>query len=270
MRQGNFVLLLLLLSLTGCDTIDALNSKLIAYAAIGLIGGYFANKRNKKTISEDMTMINEFEKRKLQKKYNQAAEVNTDDTSPFSSSNESGQAVSGEIERESGTFKGNFVGRYVYSEKGLTTILVISIVVLLLGVAFSDAGDEREMPIYFHGYIFFIIGSVMLLTWMIVFIINIFREKSNFIYELYDNQIDVFRKNKEFLFSLKWSEIENIDVDYKTTPTRTGEQITRITYNIKVRNKEESCKIDVYGYINPETNTKLKDDFQRILLPQTS
>jgi hypothetical protein len=110
----------------------------------------------------------------------------------------------------------------------------------------------------------------MLLTWMIGFIINIFREKSNFIYELYDNQIDVFRKNKEFLFSLKWSEIENIDVDYKTTPTRTGEQITRITYNIKVRNKEESCKIDVYGYINPETNTKLKDDFQRILLPQTS
>jgi hypothetical protein len=253
MRFTSFLLLIFLFPLLGCDE-DKYTFRIIVYALIAIIGGYFSKQRNKRVQSEDIEMIEELKK-------NESIEINnpTDNTinqnielisNKISESNE-GQIING----NSDYTKGNFIGKYEYSTKILIIILLLSLFFLFIGFM----GNEYRVS--------FIPGGILLGFWIFLTIFLKFRKRNpHFTYELYENQIDVYRNNNEFIYSIKWSDIVDIDVDYRTSHTRFGEQIDRIIYKIRVKNIEALREIDVHNYVNKSTGLKLKDDFKKVLL----
>jgi hypothetical protein len=257
MRFDSFFLLIFLFPILGCDD-DKYTTRIIIYAVIAIVGGYFATQRNKKVQSEDSKMIEEFKKKEFSEINNPGdnkTKGNIESTINKILKSNQGQIIISDTDYT----KGNYIGKYEYSKKILIIFLVLSLFFLFIGIL----GDEYRICL--------IPGGILLLLWIFLsFLMNFRKKNPHFTYELYENQIDIFRNNDEFIYSIKWCDIVDINVDYITYQTRIGEQIGRIIYKIKVKDSEALREIDVHNYINESTGSKLKDDFKRILMKTKS
>lgn len=246
-------------SMESCESkSDDAMLKIVVFTTIAVVGLIVSSNRNRKINQEDLSIIDKLKKKNIApKELNQSPEI-----AVLTSQNENQFNEKRKSPKKEGEI---LIGIYSYKNNSARNVLLVGLSLLLLAFLFKDAGDEADMPIYFHGYIFIFFGLTLILTALIVFIIEKSRPYSTYIYHLYDDRIECFASINALTYTIYFSEILNVSIDYKKQQSRSGEHITRIFYNIYCKSNKEPYRIEVKNLKNKNTRKSFRDDLSDFL-----
>jgi hypothetical protein len=149
------------------------------------------------------------------------------------------------------------VGTYKYKQKTIIVLFFIQLLVLLY---------ITYMIYLFEVHVIFLILLLGFTAYVSYKMIKLMRkENRKHVYYLFSDRIECYDPNG-LLFNIKFKDISDIKVDYRTHQSKYGEQILAEYFLIRTNNSTNVYKIEATAFFDQQTKRSLKADFQELFL----
>lgn len=258
-------LLLLLASLTGCDSVDQrIVIRIVVISIVGLIASAATKKKNDKIIEEDANVKEDLNKliNKIKNKEEQVVSADATE-SGNAAANTTESAIKSPSENidaaELKPADSTLYGTYTYAKSGCLTVLFVGIFLLFL--SFLVGAEDSSI----FGF-FLVVGIGLIVLWVIMELVYYFKESKNFVYALYMDSIEFYSEPGVLVYVLKIEDISAFTIEYEKTSTRYGDdQISKEIYVFSSKKSNQVYKILVTSLIDKENGISFKDGFQSVL-----